>query len=146
MALAELDVVGSAGVLISGSVIAISEARSLLVREEPRLFRRRARTSTTGWTSPIPRTGRDRPGLAVISLSAGNPMRVVLMTVLIFEIVVFGLAIPVMILISGVPQQRPLHLEVARRCSPCSPLVSFDLESVTSSAGSPNSPVSLSDS
>ena len=39
----------------------------------------------------------------MISLSAGNPMRVVLMTVLIFEIVVFGLAIPVMILISGVP-------------------------------------------
>jgi Protein of unknown function (DUF4233) len=41
--------------------------------------------------------------LAVISLSAGNPMRVVLQTVLIFEVIVFGLAIPVMILISGVP-------------------------------------------
>jgi hypothetical protein len=39
----------------------------------------------------------------VITLSAGNPMRVVLMTVLIFEVIVFGLAIPVMILISGVP-------------------------------------------
>jgi hypothetical protein len=39
----------------------------------------------------------------VISLSTGNPMRVVLMTVLIFEVIVFGLAIPVMILISGVP-------------------------------------------
>jgi Protein of unknown function (DUF4233) len=52
-----------------------------------RLFRRRA---------------RNRPGLAVISLSAGNPMRVVLQTVLIFEVIVFGLAIPVMILISGV--------------------------------------------
>jgi hypothetical protein len=39
----------------------------------------------------------------VISLSPGNPMRVVLMTVLIFEVVVFGLAIPVMILISSVP-------------------------------------------
>ena len=39
----------------------------------------------------------------MISLSAGNPMRVVLMTVLIFEVIVFGLAIPVMILISGVP-------------------------------------------
>jgi hypothetical protein len=35
-------------------------------------------------------------------LSAGNPMRVVLMTVLIFEMIVFGLAIPVMIFISGV--------------------------------------------
>jgi hypothetical protein len=41
--------------------------------------------------------------LAVISLSAGNPMRVVLMTVLIFEVIVFGLAIPVMIVISNVP-------------------------------------------
>ena len=39
----------------------------------------------------------------MISLSAGNPMRVVLMTVLIFEVIVFGLAIPVMILISDVP-------------------------------------------
>jgi hypothetical protein len=41
--------------------------------------------------------------LAVIRLSAGNPMRVVLMTVLIFEVIVFGLAIPVMISISSVP-------------------------------------------
>jgi hypothetical protein len=40
--------------------------------------------------------------LAVISLSAGNPMRVVLMMVLIFEVIVFGLAIPVMILVSNV--------------------------------------------
>jgi hypothetical protein len=40
--------------------------------------------------------------LAVISLSAGNPMRVVLMTVLIFEVIAFGLAIPVMIFISNV--------------------------------------------
>jgi hypothetical protein len=40
--------------------------------------------------------------LAVIFLSAGNPMRVVLMIVLIFELIVFGLAIPVMILVSGV--------------------------------------------
>jgi len=38
----------------------------------------------------------------VIMLSASNPMRVVLMTVLIFEMIVFGLAIPVMIFISGV--------------------------------------------
>ena len=36
----------------------------------------------------------------MISLSTGNPMRVVLQTVLIFEVIVFGLAIPVMILIS----------------------------------------------
>jgi hypothetical protein len=41
--------------------------------------------------------------LAVIILSPGNPMRVVLMTVLIFEMIVFGLAIPVMIFISNVP-------------------------------------------
>ena len=41
----------------------------------------------------------------MITLSAGNPMRVVLMTVLIFEMVVFGLAIPVMIFISGVPAE-----------------------------------------
>ena len=41
--------------------------------------------------------------MAVIILSAGNPMRVVLMTVLIFEMIVFGLAIPVMIFVSNVP-------------------------------------------
>jgi hypothetical protein len=39
----------------------------------------------------------------VITLDAGNPMRVVLMTVLIFEVIVYGLAIPVMILVSDVP-------------------------------------------
>ena len=38
----------------------------------------------------------------MIMLSASNPMRVVLMTVLIFEMIVFGLAIPVMIFISGI--------------------------------------------
>jgi hypothetical protein len=39
----------------------------------------------------------------VIILSPGNPMRVVLMIVLIFEVIVFGLAIPVMISVSNVP-------------------------------------------
>jgi Protein of unknown function (DUF4233) len=39
----------------------------------------------------------------VITLSPGNPMRVVLMTVLIFEMIAFGLAIPVMIFVSEVP-------------------------------------------
>ncbi len=39
----------------------------------------------------------------MITLSPGNPMRVVLMTVLIFEMIAFGLAIPVMIFISEVP-------------------------------------------
>ena len=104
VALAEVDVVGSAGVLISGSVIAISEARALLVREEPVAVpaardgsrRRMGRRLLRG-------RARDRPGLAVISLSTGNPMRVVLMTVLIFEVIVFGLAIPGMILVSEVP-------------------------------------------
>jgi dihydrofolate synthase/folylpolyglutamate synthase len=35
VALAEVDVVGSSGVLITGSVVAIGEARTLLVKEEP---------------------------------------------------------------------------------------------------------------
>lgn len=39
----------------------------------------------------------------MISLSAGNPMRVVLLSVLLFEMMVFALAIPVMIFISQVP-------------------------------------------
>ena len=39
----------------------------------------------------------------MIILSPGNPMRVVLMTVLIFEMIAFGLAIPVMIFVSEVP-------------------------------------------
>jgi hypothetical protein len=39
----------------------------------------------------------------VIILSPGNPMRVVLMIVLIFQVIVFGLAIPVMISVSNVP-------------------------------------------
>ena len=39
----------------------------------------------------------------MITLSPGNPMRVVLMTILIFEVIVFSLAIPVMIFISDVP-------------------------------------------
>ena len=82
----------------------------------------------------------------MISLSTGNPMRVVLQTVLIFEVIVFGLAVPGMILISEVyPPQRPRALQVARRCSPLLPLGSCALESATSLAGSSNSPGSLSD-
>ena len=38
-----------------------------------------------------------------MTLSEKNPMRVVLMSILIFEVILFGLAIPVMILISDVP-------------------------------------------
>ncbi len=39
----------------------------------------------------------------MITLTPGNPMRVVLLSVLAFEVIVFGLAVPVMILISEVP-------------------------------------------
>ena len=38
-----------------------------------------------------------------MTLQPGNPMRVVLLSILLFEIVVYGLAIPVMILVSDVP-------------------------------------------
>ena len=38
-----------------------------------------------------------------MTLSPGNPMRVVLLAILLFEVIVFGLAIPVMMLISEVP-------------------------------------------
>jgi hypothetical protein len=38
-----------------------------------------------------------------VTLSPQNPMRVVLLSVLAFEFILFGLAIPVMILISDVP-------------------------------------------
>lgn len=37
-----------------------------------------------------------------IALSATNPMRVVLLSILIFEVIVFGLAIPVMVYISEI--------------------------------------------
>ena len=38
-----------------------------------------------------------------MTLTPGNPMRVVLLSILLFEVVVYGLAIPVMILVSSVP-------------------------------------------
>jgi len=37
-----------------------------------------------------------------VTLNDGNPMRTVLMTLLLFEVIVFGLAIPVMIFLSNV--------------------------------------------
>lgn len=37
-----------------------------------------------------------------MTLSSGNPMRSVLLTLLIFEVIIFGLAIPVMIFLSDV--------------------------------------------
>ena len=41
--------------------------------------------------------------MSLVSLTSGNPMRVVVLSVLIFEVIVFGLAVPVMILVSQVP-------------------------------------------
>ena len=41
--------------------------------------------------------------MSLISLAPRNPMRIVVLSVLIFEIIVFGLAVPVMILVSHVP-------------------------------------------
>ena len=41
--------------------------------------------------------------MSVLSLSARNPMRTAVRSVLIFEVIVFGLAVPVMILVSHVP-------------------------------------------
>ena len=38
-----------------------------------------------------------------MTLNPGNPMRIVLLSILIFEVIVFGLAIPVMTMISDVP-------------------------------------------
>lgn len=42
------------------------------------------------------------PPESPVTLTPRNPMRVVLLSVLLFEVVVFGLAIPVMILVSHV--------------------------------------------
>ncbi len=38
-----------------------------------------------------------------MTLTPRNPMRVVLLSILLFEVIAFGLAIPVMILVSGAP-------------------------------------------
>ena len=46
-------------------------------------------------------TPAEQPG--PLRLSARNPMRVVLLSVLLFEFIVYGLSIPVMILVSHVP-------------------------------------------
>ncbi|SDU82943.1 Protein of unknown function [Microlunatus sagamiharensis] len=42
------------------------------------------------------------PNASPVTLSPKNPMRVVLLSVLLFEVIVFALAIPVMILVSDV--------------------------------------------
>jgi hypothetical protein len=41
--------------------------------------------------------------VSLVSLTSGNPMRTVALSVLIFEVIVFGLAVPVMIFVSHVP-------------------------------------------
>jgi hypothetical protein len=46
--------------------------------------------------------GRSRAVIKSVTLSSGNPMRAVLLAILIFEVVAFSLAIPVMIRISQV--------------------------------------------
>ena len=46
-------------------------------------------------------------------LGAKNPMRVMLMSTLIFEVIAVGLGIPVMILVSGVPATRAAALTAA---------------------------------
>jgi hypothetical protein len=40
--------------------------------------------------------------VAAVTLSGSNPMKTVLMTLLLFEVIVFGLSIPVMIYVSNV--------------------------------------------
>ena len=57
VALAEADVVGSAGVLISGSVIAISEARTLLVRDEPVAVAAASENLDDEWDADYPENG-----------------------------------------------------------------------------------------
>ena len=45
---------------------------------------------------------RARAVIRAVTLDSGNPMRVVLLAILIFEVIAFGLAIPVMIRVSHV--------------------------------------------
>ena len=70
---------------------------------------RRGKSSAAGRRgkdSPARRRGENSAaggGGAGYALPNSNPMRVVLLTLLFFEVVVFGLAVPVMILVSHVP-------------------------------------------
>ncbi|HET9304234.1 MAG TPA: cyanophycin synthetase, partial [Propionibacteriaceae bacterium] len=59
VALAEADVVGSAGVLITGSVIAISEARTLLVKDEPVPVPSANRNPDDGWDADYSEDGHE---------------------------------------------------------------------------------------
>ena len=59
VALAEEDVVGSSGVLISGSVIAISEARTLLVKDEPVAVSTASGNLDDGWDGDYSENGHE---------------------------------------------------------------------------------------
>jgi dihydrofolate synthase/folylpolyglutamate synthase len=59
VALAEADVVGSPGVLITGSVVAIGEARTLLVREEPVVAAAVNRNSDDVWDTDYSEDGHE---------------------------------------------------------------------------------------
>ena len=61
------------------------------------------------------------------------------MSVLIFEVIVFGLSIPVMILISDVPPRWPPVSEAGPRCSPLVAAGLLRRPAATTSAG-PSSP------
>ena len=115
--LAEADDVGAPGVLVTGSVVrSVRRGRCWSTSSS-----RRRRTTTDDpdddWDADdaddgeTGRANRRRDGrrLAGDRARPGNPMRVVLLSVLIFEVIVFGLAVPVMILVSGVsPDGRRL--------------------------------------
>ena len=103
--LAEEEGFGAPGVLITGSVVAIGEARTLLVTVD------KTRARSRHQPRPGQRLGRGllrerrgaRSRAVAVTLTPTNPMRVVLLSILIFEVIVFGLSIPVMILVSDVP-------------------------------------------
>jgi dihydrofolate synthase / folylpolyglutamate synthase len=59
VALAEEDVVGSAGVLITGSVVAIGEARTLLVRDEPVVVPAAKEDLDDVWDTDYPEDGHE---------------------------------------------------------------------------------------
>jgi dihydrofolate synthase/folylpolyglutamate synthase len=59
VALAEEDVVGSAGVLITGSVVAIGEARTLLVRDEPAVVPAAKEDLDDVWDTDYPEDGHE---------------------------------------------------------------------------------------
>jgi dihydrofolate synthase/folylpolyglutamate synthase len=59
VAVAEADVVGSSGVLISGSVIAISEARTLLVKDEPMVVPAARESLDDQWDSDYSEDGHE---------------------------------------------------------------------------------------